>query len=143
MKKVFILIIICLILVGCKKGSENRVIDNTNSNIYILINNKEYVLKLDNNESANEFKKLLPLELSMSDLNNNEKYVYLNKKLVTNEYSPKVINKGDVMLYNDNCLVIFYKSFETNYRYTKLGHIDNLDDLNNESVKVIINEKSN
>ena len=126
-----------------QKGSENRVIDNTNSNIYILINNKEYVLKLDNNESANEFKKLLPLELSMSDLNNNEKYVYLDNKLVTNEYSPKVINKGDVMLYNDNCLVIFYKSFETNYRYTKLGHIDNLDDLNNESVKVIINEKSN
>ena len=38
------------------------------------------------------------------------------------------------MLYGNNCLVIFYKSFDTSYSYTKIGHIDNLDNLGNGSI---------
>ena len=72
----------------------------------------------------------------MKELNGNEKYVYLDSKLPVSEYSPKHINKGDVMLYGNNCLVIFYKSFDTSYSYTKIGHIDNLDDLDNKDVLV-------
>ena len=40
------------------------------------------------------------------------------------------------MLYGDNCLVIFYKSFDTSYSYTKIGHINNLPDLGNDNVLV-------
>ena len=72
----------------------------------------------------------------MSELNGNEKYVYLDKSLLTNPSNPKQINTGDVMLYGNNCLVIFYKSFETSYSYTKIGHIDNLPDLGNGNVIV-------
>ena len=39
------------------------------------------------------------------------------------------------MIYEDNCLVIFYKSFKTDYEYTKIGHIDNLDDLGTGSLR--------
>ena len=40
------------------------------------------------------------------------------------------------MLFGDNCLVIFYKSFNTSYSYTKIGHIESLPDLNKSSIKV-------
>ncbi len=73
----------------------------------------------------------------MKDLNKNEKYVYLNESLPTNKYYPKHIQKGDVMLYEDNCIVIFYKSFDTNYSYTKIGSIIDLEDLTEDNVAVI------
>ena len=38
------------------------------------------------------------------------------------------------MLYGNNCLVVFYKSFNTSYSYTKIGHIENLSDLGNKNV---------
>ena len=80
---------------------------------------------------------LLPQEFSMNELNGNEKYIYLDTTLPTNPSNIKSINAGDVMLYGDNCLVIFYKSFETSYSYTKIGHIDNLEDLGQENITVI------
>lgn len=40
------------------------------------------------------------------------------------------------MIYGNDCLVIFYKSFTSSYSYTKIGHIDNLSDLGNDSVSV-------
>lgn len=84
---------------------------------------------------------ILPLELLMSDLNNNEKYAYLNVALPTNTYSPKRIEAGDVMLYGDNCLAIFYESFDTNYNYSKIGHINNLPKLNDENISVVIDRE--
>ena len=48
------------------------------------------------------------------------------------------INVGDVMLYGNNCLVVFYKSFDTSYSYTKIGHINNLPDLGNENISIRI-----
>ena len=72
----------------------------------------------------------------MSELNGNEKYVYMRNSLTTNSLYPKHIEIGDVMLFGDNCLVIFYKSFDTSYSYTKIGHIENLDNLGNDNIIV-------
>jgi len=33
-------------------------------------------------------------------------------------------------------LVIFYKSFDTSYSYTKIGHINDLKDIGNNNVVV-------
>ena len=38
------------------------------------------------------------------------------------------------MLYGNNCLVVFYKSFDTSYSYTKIGHIENLPDLEDKNI---------
>ena len=107
-------------------------------NVKIKINNKEYTLNLEDNVTTKSFVNLLPNEYTMKELNGNEKYIYLDNTLPIDPISPKHINKGDVMLYSNNCLVIFYKSFDTSYSYTKIGHIDNLDDLGSSDVTVKI-----
>ena len=148
MKKVIYLLLISIslfILVGCNSKSNNNI-NNTEINnskevintVKVIINDKEYTIDLEDNETANSFASLLPQEFEMNELNGNEKYVYLDNTLPTSSYSPKRINAGDVMLYGNNCLVVFYKSFDTSYSYTKIGHINNLPDLGNENISIRI-----
>ena len=33
------------------------------------------------------------------------------------------------MLYADSCVVLFYQSFNTQYSYTRIGHIEDVTDL--------------
>ena len=101
-----------------------------------IINEKEYIINLENNETTKSLVNYLPQELTMNELNGNEKYVYLDKSFPMNELNIKHINAGDVMLYGNNCLVIFYKNFDTSYSYTKIGHIDNLSNLGNGDIIV-------
>ncbi len=142
-----IIILLCIfILTGCKKKIiENNNQSNTNDNykevissMKITIDNELYIINLEENETVSAFINLLPIEFNMNELNGNEKYYYLDKELPTNSINVKHINKGDVMLYGNNCLVIFYKSFDTTYSYTKIGHIDNLKDLDSNNIKVKI-----
>ena len=137
MKKFILAIFVCLMLTSCKKD-DNVIKDGEvmQENIKVIINNQEYEMDLEKNATTKELIKMFPKIFNMAELNGNEKYVYLDKVLPTNEYKPKMINKGDVMLYQDNCLVIFYKDFETLYRYTKIGHIKDLDDLDNSNISV-------
>lgn len=148
MKKKLLLILVCFILLitGCSSNYNNsksniqqndiKESDVKVSNVKVIINDKTYTLKLENNRTVEEFIDLLPQNFTMNELNDNEKYVYIDNPLTTNTYNPKHIEKGDVMLYGNNCLVIFYKSFDTSYSYTKIGHIDNLDDLGYSNITV-------
>ena len=139
-----LVIVSLLMIVGCNsknnKSSEkdNNIIENDSSEVIssmkVTINGKQYVVQLEDNETVKSFINILPQELNMSELNGNEKYIYLDITLPTNSSNPKHINSGDVMLYGNNCLVLFYKSFDTSYSYTKIGHIENLDDLGNGSI---------
>ncbi len=117
----------------------NQSIDNEEtamSKIHISIDNKKLEIDLEDNSTVTALVKMLPLELSMSDLNSNEKYTYLDESLPTNTYSPKHVEAGDVMLFGDNCLVVFYESFDTSFNYSKIGHISNLPALGDGDVHV-------
>lgn len=91
----------------------------------IKIGTETFVATLNDNETTVAFKKMLPLTLTMSELNSNEKYAQLPSDLPTSTTDVGTIHEGDLMLWGANTLVIFYKTFKTSYRYTKLGHIDN------------------
>ena len=119
-----------------KKESNNINLYEEVHNVKVTINEKEYHMNMEDNETVKSFLKLLPLDLVMNELNGNEKYYYLDKTLPTNSYNPNKIEAGDVMLYGNNCIVIFYKSFNTTYSYTKIGHIDNLEELGNKDIGV-------
>ena len=135
MNKKILSIFLCLFLMtGCNNKVNSIQVKESDVKINVIINDNSYILNLEDNETVTEFVKLLPKEFNMKELNDNEKYVYLNSSLPTNSSIPKKINKGDVMLYGDNCLVVFYKSFNTNYSYTKIGHIDNFPDLDNKNI---------
>ena len=102
----------------------------------VVIANKNYDLLLNNSTASSEFKKLLPQTYAMSELNGNEKYVYLNTSLTSNPVNVGKINAGDLMLYQNNCIVLFYKTFNTTYSYTPLGHVNNLGNLGSSDVIV-------
>ena len=109
--------------------------------MYININGQKLEVDLENNSTVSALTKMLPLKLSMNDLNSNEKYAYLDNSLPTNTYSPKHIEAGDIMLFGDNCLVIFYESFDTSYSYSKIGHINNLPSLDDGNISINIEVK--
>ena len=95
----------------------------------IVIGDYEFEAVLEDSPAADALKEQLPLELSMSELNGNEKYNYLDFNLPTDAYSPGQFQAGDIMLYGDSCLVVFYESFSTPYSYTRIGHIEDVTDL--------------
>ena len=90
----------------------------------IIIGSTVFTASLFQNESADALKALLPLTINMTELNGNEKYFYLPNTLPANALQVDHIHAGDLMLYGDDCLVLFYKGFKTSYRYTKLGQVD-------------------
>ena len=112
----------------------------------IQIDNKTFTVIVENNKTVKELYQKLPITLTMSDLNNNEKYCYLDFTLPTDSKSVKNIKKGDIMLFGNSCLVIFYKSFTTSYSYTKIGYIENPADietvLGKKDIKVILTENN-
>lgn len=95
-----------------------------NRNITIRVGDRSFVATLEDNATARAFNSLLPMTITMNEMNGNEKYYYLSKNLPTNSYRPGTIRNGDLMLYGSNCLVLFYETFSSSYSYTRLGQID-------------------
>lgn len=106
-----------------------RVQAKDDNRINIKIGSKTFDAVFYDNETAVDLQNKFPLKINMSELNGNEKYKYLDFNLPTNEETVKTIKAGDIMLYGDDCLVIFYKSFNTSYDYTKIGRITDIKGL--------------
>ena len=95
----------------------------------IKIGNSTFTATLYDNATVTAFRSLLPLTVSMVELNGSEKYADLSRNLPTNAANPGTIQSGDLMLYGSATLVLFYKTFSTSYSYTKLGRIDDVTGL--------------
>jgi hypothetical protein len=104
-------------------GTENS--ESIKDTVLITIGSNQFTTTLESNAAADEFKKMLPLTINMTDLNSNEKFFDLPGNLPTNATYPRTINSGDLMLWESNTLVLFYTPFNTSYSYTRLGKIEN------------------
>ena len=132
-------------------SQENIINDNgdeemeTITRVSLDINGNNFIANLEESETTKKLIEMLPLDINMNELNGNEKYYYLDSNLPTNQYNPRQIKAGDLMLYGNNCLVIFYEDFNTSYSYTKIGKIENVDELKSSlgrgSVNVLIEKK--
>lgn len=89
----------------------------------VTIGSKIFKAELFDCPSAEQLKLMLPLRLSMIELNGNEKYADLPSNLSMRTINPGKIRSGDIMLYGSRTLVLFYQSFRTEYGYTPLGRI--------------------
>jgi hypothetical protein len=92
--------------------------------ILVRIGENVFAATLADNATATAFKKLLPLSLTMTELNGNEKFARLPGTVPAQASRPASIHTGDLMLYGSNTLVLFYKSFSTTYSYAKIGKVD-------------------
>lgn len=132
------LIFTLIIFTGCADGNEVKAPAEKNStqeteaittNIKIIIDGQTFDATLEDNESARAFIDKLPLEVTMTELNGNEKYYRFNENFPSNDERVGRISTGDLMLYDSSYVVLFYKNFSTSYSYTRLGKILNIDNL--------------
>ena len=111
---------------GSDDNGNNDNNNNQMSNILkISIGSTSFTATLADNETSQAFKALLPMTVTMNEMNGNEKFHYLSNNLPTNSYRPGTIQEGDLLLYGSNCLVLFYETFSSSYSYTRIGRIDN------------------
>ena len=140
MNKAFKIILVSfMLLCGCQKQesyqssykqtNQTQKEDDLMEQRTLKINNQSFSIDLEDNETVQKFIELLPLTMDMQELNGNEKYYYMETSLPTNSENVVYIEAGDIMLFGDNCLVLFYKSFSTPYSYTRIGRMKNVENL--------------
>jgi hypothetical protein len=92
--------------------------------MWMTIGEHRFSITLTNSAASAAFAALLPLEVDMAELNGNEKYAELPQALPTSASRPGRIHNGDLMLYGEKTLVVFYSTFNSPYSYTRLGRVD-------------------
>jgi hypothetical protein len=97
--------------------------------MWLTVGERRFAITSADNATARAFAAQFPLTLDMAELNGNEKHADLPQALPTDASRPGMIHAGDLMLYGSNTVVIFYETFRSSYSYTRLGRVDDPDDL--------------
>ena len=106
------------------EGDDDR--SATMNKMKVTIGSRTFTATIYDNPTVAAMKAMLPLTVEMTELNGNEKYFHLATELPVDAAKPGTIHAGDLMLWQSNSLVLFYKTFSTSYSYTKLGRIDDV-----------------
>lgn len=92
-------------------------------NVTATLNGHDFEIELVDNDTARAFAGMLPLSGTLSELNGNEKYLMVSDSLPSNPSNLGTIEAGDVMLYQDDYIVVFYETHPSSYVYTRIGKI--------------------
>lgn len=116
---------------GCQKAIEStgEEMIQPNHSLFLQADNEKIEINMTNKEILQQFMGYLPQTLSLNELNGNEVYADLPFQLSVKPQNIDEIRAGDVMVYGNQTLVIFYKDHQTTYRYTKIGEIRELSKL--------------
>lgn len=101
-------------------ASETR---ETMIQVTIQVEDKAFEALLFDHDAARALAQQLPMTVNMKELNGNEKYYDLPAPLPESAEQIGEIHAGDLMLFGSDCLVLFYEDFDTEYRYTRLGAV--------------------
>lgn len=94
--------------------------------VSITVGNKAFSAKFYNNESAKSIASQMPLTLDMKDFSSQEKVTSLPFDLPSaGTHIPPTIRSGEIYLWSENQMVLFYTSLQTNiYNYVPIGYIE-------------------
>lgn len=98
-------------------------------NVTATLNGHDFEIELVDNGTARAFAEMLPLSGTLSELNGNEKYLMVSDSLPSNPSNLGTIEAGDVMLYQDDYIVVFYETHPSPYAYTRIGKIADVSGL--------------
>ena len=80
---------------------------------------------LADTEAGTELASRLPLTLEMAELSGNEKYCYTHEEFPGDEETPGELHAGEIWIYSDTCVVLFYKDHaNSGYSYKFAGSLD-------------------
>lgn len=97
--------------------------------MWMTVNGHRFEVILEDNVTTQALIAQLPLTLYLEELNGNEKHGQLSGTLPTDEKRPGIIHNGDLMLYGNQTLVVFYKTFSSIYSYTQIGKLEQPEEL--------------
>lgn len=122
---VWTLVCAVVLFAGGALAGETQNGERRRSMEYVLVlNGKEFAVDWNGSAAAEAFLRKLPLTLTMQDFNGNEKFGTLPFSLAVEKKVPTAIAGGEIMLFRDTVLVLFYEDIpHTPYSYTPLGRI--------------------
>lgn len=95
------------------------------NNIKLVFDDKEIIVRLDDNITARELIKELPITLSFSDYSRNEKVAYTGKKYsIDDNSSIHPPSRGDLMFFASwGYLALFYNDYAVARGYVLIGKV--------------------
>lgn len=111
------------LMIICQSAQADDAQIENDSKAAVTVNGVSFAVEWQDSETARAFQSLLPLTLAMSELNGNEKFAYLASSLPAEAEKVGDIYAGDLMLYGNDCVVLFYESFSASYAYARIGRV--------------------
>jgi len=124
---ILVFVLMFSILFFAKKDDEEKVIKKELGKIVINVNDRDLIVELEDNSSAESFYERLKKEsirVKAHDYGSFEKVGDLGFELPRNDKTFDT-KAGDLILYQGNQITLYY---DTNrWSFTKLGHVTNVD----------------